>query len=112
MENLVSTKDIIGGKKWLDNIALLFNQLILCRKESGAGEGDHVPGLTRVHVTAAEYGFLAFAVKNSRASHSKVKAGLIREICTPQTECGPSQKGRAAQSVGVVSFSVLGNFIR
>jgi len=52
------------------------------------------------------------AGKNSRASHSKVKTGLIREIRTPQTDCGPFQKGRAAQSVGVVSFYVLGNFIR
>ena len=57
----------------------LFSLSQCCRKESGAGEGDHVPGLTRVHVTAAEYGFLASAVKNSRASHSKVKEGLFRE---------------------------------
>ena len=35
------------------------------------------------------------AEKNSRAGHSKVKAGLFREI-THFTEFGPSQKVRAA----------------
>ena len=45
------------------------------------------------------------AGKNSRASHSKVKEGLFREIHTPQTECGPSQKARRARvCMGVVSF--------
>ena len=33
---------------------------------------------------------------NSRMSHSKVKAGLFREIHTPQPECELSQKARAA----------------
>ena len=34
--------------------------------------------------------------KNSKASHSKVKAGLFREIHTLGTECGPSQEARVA----------------
>ena len=36
------------------------------------------------------------AGKNSRASHSKVKEGLFREIHTPHTVCGPSRKVREA----------------
>ena len=39
------------------------------------------------------------AGKNSRVSPSEVKAGLFREIHTPQTECGPSQKARAGPKV-------------
>ena len=35
--------------------------------------------------------------KNSRVSHSKVKADLLREIHTPWRECGPSQKARGGR---------------
>ena len=38
--------------------------------------------------------------KNSRVNHSKVKAGLFRDIHTPQTECGPSQKARGPRVQG------------
>ena len=34
--------------------------------------------------------------KNSRMSHSKVKAGLFREIHIPEAEFGPSEKARVA----------------
>ena len=44
------------------------------------------------------------AGKNSRVSYSKVKEGLFRELHTPQTECGPSQKVREAPGYGAVSF--------
>ena len=39
--------------------------------------------------------------KNSKASHSKVKAGLFREIHTLGTECGPSQEVRVALEVHI-----------
>ena len=51
------------------------------------------------------------AGKNSRASPSKVKAGLFREMHIPQRECEPSQKVRGAPVYGVVSFYGLGDFI-
>ena len=67
MENLVSTKDIIGGKKWLDNIALLFNQLILCRKESGAGEDGHTPIFKQVPGMATKCAFLSLHRKEFKS---------------------------------------------
>ena len=42
--------------------------------------------------------------KNSRASYSKVKEHLFREIHTLWIECGPSQKAREAPGYGAVSF--------
>ena len=51
------------------------------------------------------------AGKNSRASHSKVKAASLREIHIPQADGSLSQKVRVASKYGVVSFYGLGNFI-
>ena len=51
-----------------------------CRKENGAQEDGHIPGLRQVPGTAAKYLFLALHWKDSRVSHSKVKEGLFREI--------------------------------
>ena len=39
-----------------------------------------------------------WAGKNSRVSHSKVKAGLFREVHTRKTEGRPSQKVREVPS--------------
>ena len=61
------------------------------------------------------------ARRNSRMSHSKVKANLFREIHTPQIAwalsdaertqaLGSSRKVGMAGDVGVVSFYGLGNF--
>ena len=47
--------------------------------------------------------------KNLRVSHSKVKAGVIREIHIPQTQCCPSQKVRVAPKYGVFGLYELGN---
>ena len=46
--------------------------------------------------------------KNSRANHSKVKAGLSKEIHTPQRESGPSQKAGVAPGPRVILQSENG----
>ena len=51
------------------------------------------------------------AGKNLRASHSKVKAGILKEVRIPYAECSLPQKARAALKYGVVGFYGLGNFI-
>ena len=65
-----------------------------CREKIGVGEDGHIPGHVQVLARPPSVGSWLHTGKNSRVSHSKVKEGLFREINTPQTECGPSQKAR------------------
>lgn len=64
-----------------------------------------IAGITSEHlVLFLENRFLSCAGKNSRLSHSKVKAGLFRERHIPQTERSLSQKGDGPGGVGVLGF--------
>ena len=56
----------------------------------------------------AKRGSLTSCKKNSRMSHSKVKAGLFKEIYTPQRESGPSQKAGVVPGPRVILQSESG----
>ena len=49
--------------------------------------------------------------RKKSVSHSVIGKKWIYLETPPQTECGPSQKVRAAPRYGMVSFHRVGNFI-
>lgn len=67
----------------------------------------------RVSLTALPQNrFLSRSEKNSSERHSQVKASLLRERHTPQTESGHlSQEGELPQGAEMLSPSGLSNFI-
>ena len=77
-----------------------------CKKEGGHKRRltSHVSGESLGQPPSVGSGL--HARKNSRLSHGK-EEGLFREIHTPQTGCGPSQKARDSR-YRVVSLNRAG----